>query len=53
MIRPISDIHHRTMYIYMYMNFQEIRVIISVKTVYTNIFANNHKLQKFAREKKY
>ena len=51
MIRPISDMHHRTMY--MDINFQQIRVIRSVKTVHTNIFANNRKLQKIAREKKY
>ena len=46
-IKPISDMHHRAMYIYI--NFQEIRVIRSV--VYTNIFANKRKLRKFAREK--
>ena len=49
LIRPISDLHHRTMY--MDINFQQIRVIRSVKTVHANIFANNRKLQKFAREK--
>ena len=43
--------HHRTMY--MYTNFQQMRVIKSVKTVHTNIFVNNRKLQKFAREKNY
>ena len=40
--------HYRTMY--MYINFQQIRVIRSVKTVHTNIFANNRKLQQDARE---
>ena len=32
----------------MYINFQQIRVSRSVKTVFTNIFANNRKLHKFA-----
>ena len=35
----------------MYINFHQIRVSRSVKTVqcvHTNIFANNHKLRKFA-----
>ena len=31
----------------MYINFQQIRVSGSVKTVLTNIFANNRKLHKF------
>ena len=34
----------------MYINFQQIRVIRSVKIVHTNILANNRKSQKFARE---
>ena len=33
---------------YMYINFQQTRVSRSVQTVHTNIFANNHKLHKFA-----
>ena len=33
---------------YMYTNFQQNRVSISVKTVYTNLFANDCKLHKFA-----
>ena len=32
----------------MYINFQQNRVSRSVKTVPTNIFANNRKLHKFA-----
>ena len=32
----------------MYINFQQNRVSRSVKTVHTNIFANNRKLHKFA-----
>ena len=32
----------------MYINFQQIRVSRSVKTLPTNIFANNRKLRKFA-----
>ena len=32
----------------MYINFQQIRVSRSVKTVHTNLFANNRKLRKFA-----
>ena len=42
----ISDMHHRVTY--MYINFQQIRVSRSVKTVLTNIFANNRTLHKFA-----
>ena len=38
----ISDMHHRAMY--MYINFQQNQASRSVKTVQTNIFANNHKL---------
>ena len=38
----ISDIHHRAMY--MYINFQQNQASRSVKTVHTNLFANNHKL---------
>ena len=32
----------------MYFNFQQKQVSRSVKTVHTNIFANNRKLHKFA-----
>ena len=32
----------------MYINFQQSRVSRSVKTVHTNLFANNRKLHKFA-----
>ena len=32
---------------YMYINFQQNRVSRSVKTMHTNIFANNRKLHKF------
>ena len=42
----ISDMHHPAMY--MYINFQQNRVSSSVKTVHTNLFANNRKLHKFA-----
>ena len=42
----ILDMHHRITY--MYLNIQQIRVSRSVKTVHTNIFANNCKLHKFA-----
>ena len=42
----ISDLHHRITY--MYINFQQIRLSRSVKTAYTNLFANNCKLHKFA-----
>ena len=38
----ISDMHHRTTY--MYVNFQQNQASRSVKTVHTNLFANNHKL---------
>ena len=38
----ISDIHHRTMY--MYINIQQYQASRSVKTVHTNLFANNHEL---------
>ena len=38
----ISDMHHRAMY--MYINFQQDQASRSVKTVHTNLFANNHKL---------
>ena len=40
----ISDMHHRITY--MYINFNQIRVSRSVKTVHTNILANNRKLHK-------
>ena len=42
----ISDIHHRVTYIYI--NFQQIWVSGSVKTMLRNIFAKNSKLYKFA-----
>ena len=42
----ISDMCHRKTY--MYINFQQNRVCRSVKTVYTNLFAQYRKLQKFA-----
>ena len=42
----ISNMHHRIAY--MYINFQQIRVSGSVKTVLINIFANNRKWHKFA-----
>ena len=45
-ISMILDMHHRTTY--MYIHFQQIRVSRSVKTVHTNVFANNCKLHKFA-----
>ena len=32
----------------MYINFQQNRVCIAVKTVHTNLFAKNRKLYKFA-----
>ena len=35
----------------MYINFQQNRVSRSVKTVHTNLFANNRKLHKFATTK--
>ena len=38
----ISDTHHPSMY--MYINFQQNPASRSVKTVHTNLFANNHKL---------
>ena len=38
----ISDMHHPAMY--MYINFQQNQASRSVKTVYTNPFANNDKL---------
>ena len=38
----ISDMHHRAMY--MYINFQQNQASRSVKTVHTNLFANNQKL---------
>ena len=38
----ISDIRHRAMY--MYINFQQNQASRSVKTVHTNLFANNHEL---------
>ena len=37
--KNISDMHHRIMY--MYINFQQVRVSRSVKTVLTKIFASN------------
>ena len=42
----LSDMHHRITY--MIINFQQDRVSRSVKTVHTNLFANNRKLHKFA-----
>ena len=42
----LSDMYHRITY--MYINFQQNRVSRSVKTVHTNLFANNRKLHKFA-----
>ena len=42
----LSDKHH--LKTYMYINFQHNRVSRSVKTVYTNLFAKNCKLHKFA-----
>ena len=42
----ISDMHHRITY--MYINFQQNRVSISIKTVHTNLFAKYRKLHKFA-----
>ena len=46
----MSDMHHRVTYLYI--NFQQNRVYISVKTVHTNLFdlfaKKNRKLQKFA-----
>ena len=38
----ISDMHHPAMY--MYINFQQNQASRSVKIVYANLFANNHKL---------
>ena len=38
----ISDMHHPVMS--MYINFQQNQASRSVKTVHTNLFANNHKL---------
>ena len=40
------DMHQRIMY--MYINFQQNWVSRSVKTVHTNLFANNRKLHQFA-----
>ena len=37
----ISDMHHPAMN--MYINFQQNQAGRSVKTVHTNLFANNHK----------
>ena len=45
-INLLSDMHHRITYLYI--NFQQNRVRRSVKTVHTNLFANNCKLHKFA-----
>ena len=42
----ILDMHYRITY--MYINFQQNLVCRSVKTVYTNLFAKNRKLHKFA-----
>ena len=42
----ISDMHHRITY--MYINFQQHRVSRSVKSVHTNLFANNRTLHKHA-----
>ena len=41
-----SDMHQRITYIYI--NFQQIRVSRSVKTVHTYLFANNRKLHESA-----
>ena len=38
----ISDMDYRAMY--MYINFQQNQASRSVKTVHTNLFANNHEL---------
>ena len=38
----ISDMHHPAMY--MYVNSQQNQASRSVKTVLSNLFANNHKL---------
>ena len=38
----ISDMHHPTTY--MYINIQQNQASRSVKTVHTNLFANNHEL---------
>ena len=38
----ISDMRHRGMY--RYINFQQNQASRLVKTVHTNLFANNHKL---------
>ena len=38
----ISDMHHGATY--MYINFQQNQTSRSVKTVHTNLFANNHEL---------
>ena len=42
----LSDKHH--LKTYMHINFQQNRVSRSVKTVFTNLFAKNCKLHKFA-----
>ena len=42
----ISDMRYRIPY--MYINFQQNHVSRSLKTVHTNIFANNRKLHKIA-----
>ena len=42
----ISDLRNRISY--MYINFQQNQVSRSLKTVHTNIFANNRKLNKIA-----
>ena len=44
-ISSLPDMHHRKTY--MHINFQQNRVTRSVKTVHTNLFANNCKLHKF------
>ena len=36
----ISDMHPRVTYMYMYINFKQIRVSRSLKTVHTNVFPN-------------
>ena len=41
----VSDMHYHVTY--MYINFQQNRTSRSVKTVHTNLFANNRKLHKF------
>ena len=44
-LTPSNMRYHKT---YMYINFQQNRVSISVKTLHTHLFAKNCKLHKFA-----